>query len=223
MSRRTRRGERRELCPDRVRPADEDLPGDSVSVQPVIVMLAGPNGAGKSTAAPALLRDALHVTEFVNADVIAGGLSGFNAEGAAMAAGRVMLGRIRELAERRVNFAFETTMASRSFAPWLQQLKSSGYSVHVVFLWLPTVELAERRVAERVALGGHDVPAATIRRRHHSGLRNFFTLYKPLASSWRLYDASGPTPEFIAGQVDRARVQVYDRDKWARVRAQGSP
>jgi predicted ABC-type ATPase len=194
-----------------------------LTAQPVVVVLAGPNGAGKSTAAPALLRDAVGVSEFVNADVIAGGLSAFNSEDTAMAAGRVMLSRIKALAAKRVSFAFETTMASRSFAPWLRQLKSDGFSIHIVFLWLPSAELAERRVAERVALGGHDVPTGTIRRRHRAGLRNFFALYKPLASSWRLYDASGPTPELIAGQVDRARLQVYDRNKWARVKAQGKP
>lgn len=101
-----------------------------MSVQPIVVVLAGPNGAGKSTTAPALLQGALGVTEFVDADVIAGGLSAFNAEGAAIAAGRVMLARLKTLARQRVSFAFETTLASRSFAPWLAELKATGYAVH---------------------------------------------------------------------------------------------
>jgi predicted ABC-type ATPase len=128
------------------------------SHRPSVVILAGPNGAGKSTVAPALLHGALAVNEFVNADVIASGLSAFDPESAAIAAGRVMLSRIRELASQRVNFAFETTLASRSFAPWLRQLATSGYAVHLVYLWLPSADFAVERVAERVRAGGHNVP-----------------------------------------------------------------
>ena len=159
---------------------------------PSIVLIAGPNGAGKSTAAPALLRDALGVTEFVNADVIARGLSAFDPEGMAFGAGRLMLSRLRELAARQASFAFETTLASRSFAPWIADLKDEGYAFHLVFLWLPGAEAAITRVAERVRTGGHDVPAETIRRRYEAGLRNLFSLYMPLATSWRVYDNSSP-------------------------------
>src|ERR1044071_7909514 len=95
--------------------------------QPTVVILAGPNGAGKSTVAPALLRGALAVHEFVNADVIARGLSAFDPESVAIAAGRIMIARLRELARQRASFAFETTLASRSFAPWLRGLSSDGY------------------------------------------------------------------------------------------------
>ena len=158
------------------------------------------------------------MTEFVNADTIAGGLSAFNAERAAMAAGRVMLTRLRTLARQRVSFGFETTLASRSFAPWLAELKDTGYAVHVVFLWLSSPELARQRVAERVALGGHDVPAATVRRRYRAGLRNLFALYQPLASTWRLYNASGTEPRLVADQVAREPIQVYDRQSWDLVR-----
>jgi predicted ABC-type ATPase len=137
--------------------------------RPSVVVLAGPNGAGKSTTAPALLQGALGVTEFVNADDIARGLSAFNVEGAALAAGRVMLARLRELARQRISFAFETTLASRSFAGWLADLKRNGYSVHIVFLWLPSAEFAVLRVADRVRMGGHsaagdDSPALRQRR-----------------------------------------------------------
>jgi len=103
---------------------------------------AGPNGAEKSTLAPRLLKGALGVSEFVDADVIAGGISGFDPERAAFAAGRVMLTRVRALAEQRVSFAFETTLASRSFAPWIVRLKRAGYEVHLVFLALPAAEVA---------------------------------------------------------------------------------
>jgi predicted ABC-type ATPase len=164
--------------------------------------LAGPNGAGKSTAAPALLKGALGVTEFVDADVIARGLSAFNVESAALAAGRVMLARLGELARHHVSFAFETTLASRSFAPRLEALKRDGYAVHVLFLWLPSAEFAIERVADRVRMGGHSVPAETIRRRYRAGLRNFFRLYQRLASTWRVFDSSAYAPKLIAERLD---------------------
>jgi len=195
----------------------------SSSTQPVVVVVAGPNGAGKSTTAPALLQGVLGVTEFVNADAIAGGLSAFNTEGAALAAGRVMLTRLKTLARGRSSFAFETTLASRSFAPWLTELKANGYAVHIVFMWLPSAELALQRVADRVAFGGHDVPAATVRRRYRVGLRNFFELYRPLASTWRFYDTSGREPLLVAHQVEGAPVQVYDRKPWDLISRQSRP
>ena len=118
-----------------------------------VVVLAGPNGSGKSTAAPRLLRGVLRVEEFVNADIIARGLSAFAPEKVAMAAGRLMLSRLRQLASQGVSFAFETTLASRTFAPWLEELIAQGYRVHLVFLWLPDPEAAIARVAERVSNG----------------------------------------------------------------------
>jgi len=180
-----------------------------------LVVLAGPNGAGKSTAAPALLKGVLGVKEFVNADVIARGLSAFDAEGAAFAAGRVMLARLREVARQRVSFAFETTMASRSFAPWISGLVDTDYAFHLVFLWLPSAEFAIARVAERVRMGGHDVPADTVRRRYRAGLRNFFALYRPLAATWRVYDNSGaPPPRLIAAGQGADATRVPDRRTW---------
>ena len=184
---------------------------------PIVVVLAGPNGAGKSTTAPALLQGVLGVNEFVNADTIAGGLSAFNAEGAAIAAARVMLGRLKELARERVSFAFETTLASRSFAPWLVGLKDTGYIVHLVFLWLSSEDLAVQRVAARVEAGGHNVATDVIRRRYRTGLRNFFEIYRPLASTWRFYDASGQEPRLITGQLEHQALQVYDRESWERI------
>ncbi len=189
--------------------------------RPSVVILAGPNGAGKSTVAPALLHGALAVNEFVNADVIASGLSAFAPESAAIAAGRVMLARIRELASRRVNFALETTLASRTFAPWLRDLVASGYAAHLVFLWLPSADFAVRRVAERVRAGGHNVPPETVRRRYVAGLRNFFTLYQPLVSGWVLYDSSGPLPLPVAEGVESQAPTVYDRGVWVAAQEQG--
>lgn len=158
--------------------------------RPVIVVMAGPNGAGKSTLAPALVRDGFQIREFVNADEIARGLSGFDPAGVALQAGRLMLQRLRELAANRESFAFETTLATRSYAPWLQRLTELGYGVELCFVSLPTFEMAISRVADRVRLGGHDIPAQTIERRFHAGLRNFFQLYRPLADRWTVFDNS---------------------------------
>ena len=157
---------------------------------PNVVVIAGPNGSGKSTAAPALLRDYLGVIEFVNADVIAQGLSGFGSENVALRAGRVMLERLRELAAEEADFAFETTLASRTFAPWLQRLRAHGYRAHLLFLWLPSPEMAVARVASRVEQGGHNVPDEVVGRRYYAGLRNFFRLYTPIVDAWLLFDNS---------------------------------
>lgn len=153
------------------------------TLMPHLIIIAGPNGSGKTTTAPRILRDAIHVVDYVNADVIAQGLSGFQPENASMQAGRIMLQRIETLSQEASNFAFETTLASRTFTNLIARLKKSGYQFHLTFLWLQNVNLAISRVAERVKMGGHSIPEETIRRRYIKGLKNFFSLYKPLADS----------------------------------------
>ena len=195
-----------------------------MSAKPSVIVLAGPNGAGKSTLAPALLRGQWGVTEFVNADVIARGLSAFDPDRVAIQAGRIMLGRLKELAERRETFAFETTLASRSFAPLLAQLIETGYRFRLVFVWLPDVEMALQRVRDRVRLGGHDVPEETIRRRYTAGGRNFLELYRPLADSWRVYDNSiGHQTRLIA--IGRRKIvrSVCDAETWNRITGASNP
>jgi predicted ABC-type ATPase len=157
---------------------------------PQVIIIAGPNGAGKTTLAPFLLRDGLGVLEYVNADPIAGGLSGFDTRSVAFEAGRIMLRRIHELAQQRKTFAFETTLSGKSYAAWIRGLQNSGYRFQLLFLWLRSAELAVERVRERVRDGGHDVAEHVVRRRHAAGLRNFWKLYKPLADSWAVYDNS---------------------------------
>ncbi len=154
---------------------------------PHVIVIAGPNGAGKSTTAPMLLKGTLGVTEFVNADVIAQGLSAFQPESAAFHAGRVMLERLHFLAKERVDFAFETTLASRSFP---LDCKTEAKRVYFPpgFPVAPNADFAVARVAERVRMGGHDVPEETIRRRYNKGIENFFRLYQPLTDTWRMYD-----------------------------------
>jgi predicted ABC-type ATPase len=182
---------------------------------PNVIVIAGPNGAGKSTAAPGLLRDLLGVAEFVNADTIAAGLSGFNPSSVALQAGRLMLTRVRRLGAEGRDFAFETTLAAKSYAPWLKQLREQGYACCLVFLWLPSAEAAVARVQDRVRRGGHDIPEATIRRRYAAGLRNFFHLYRPLTDSWFFYDNSKDEgPRLIATGKGPATEFMLDPPLW---------
>lgn len=182
---------------------------------PRIVALAGPNGAGKSTCGPAIIRATLGITEFVNADVIARGLSAFDPDRAAFAAGRIMLQRMEELSQKKESFAFETTLASRTFAPKIQELTGAGYDFHLLFVWLPSADEAIRRVRGRVKRGGHNVPEEVIRRRYDGGLLNFFQLYKPLATLWHMYDNSKSEPRLIA-QGSRDVVQgIVDEGLWS--------
>jgi predicted ABC-type ATPase len=180
-------------------------------LKPQVIILAGPNGGGKSTAAPKLLRDAFEVEEYVNADAIAFGLSAFAPEKAAIEAGRIMLNRLHKLAEKRRNFAFETTLAARSFAPWLSAMMALGYESHVFFLALPSAEMAISRVAGRVRLGGHNIPENIIRKRFNSGLANFFDLYQPMVTSWLFYDNSFlGFPLLVARGSGPVSVKVHD-------------
>lgn len=159
--------------------------------QPRVVVFAGPNGAGKSTHADAILA-ALGIETFVNADYIARGLSGRNTDAVAFEAGRIMLKRLHQLADAKVDFAFESTLSSRTFAAFLRTLKQQGYAVVVYYFSLANAQLAVRRVKLRVSLGGHDVPADVVRRRYSRSVRNFFALYMPLADEWTLFDNSTP-------------------------------
>lgn len=185
---------------------------------PHLILIAGPNGAGKSTAAPGILQEALEVSQFVNADTIALGLSAFAPENAAIQAGRVMLTRLHQLAKNGEDFAFETTLASKTFAPWIETLKTEGYHFHLVFLTLPSAELAIERVAERVRMGGHGVPGETIRRRYVAGIRNFFKLYQPLTDSWRVYDNSDISPRLIASGRGKTVECTADESAWSRLK-----
>ena len=186
-------------------------------VAPTFILIAGPNGAGKSTSAPALLSNQYEALEFVNADDIAKGLSAFHPEKVAIAAGRILLQRFQELAEANESFAIETTLSGRGYARHITDLKRRGYRFELIFLWLPSVELAVARVAQRVALGGHDIPEDVIRRRYQAGLRNFFNLYRGLADLWRFYDSSRPHPHLVA-RGDSLEEFAVDPEMWHNVR-----
>jgi predicted ABC-type ATPase len=182
---------------------------------PYVVILAGPNGAGKSTSAPLVVDELMAVGAFVNADVIARGLSAFDVERVAFQAGRIMLERLEELAAQRADFAFETTLASRTFAPFIRRLRDDGYQVQLVYVWVNSAELCIERVSHRVRSGGHFVEDDVVRRRYERSLRNFFGLYQPLADDWRVYDNSGEDgSRLVAVGCGSTPTEVREQQTW---------
>ena len=184
-----------------------------------VILLGGPNGAGKTTTAARLLPDYLSLRDFVNADSIAAGLSAFAPQSVARQAGRLMIRRLQDLERQGADFAFETTLASRTFAPFLRRCRSRGYSVVVVYVWLGSPDLAVERVALRVRAGGHDVPEATVRRRYAAGWRNFLDLYRPLADEWLVYDNSLARETLVALRQPGGQVVVVAPHHWAIIEA----
>lgn len=169
---------------------------------PSLFIIAGCNGAGKTTASYTLLPKTLGITEFVNADEIAKGLSPFNHEGVALESGRIMLTRIKDLIYKKKSFAFETTLATRSYVGLIKEAKKNGYKVHLVFLWLNSVDLAIKRVKTRVQKGGHNIPVNTIKRRYHAGLDNLFNLYSAVVDEFVIHDNSDGNLELLAAQSE---------------------
>ncbi|MBE9467512.1 MAG: zeta toxin family protein [Bacteroidetes bacterium] len=163
-----------------------------------LYIISGSNGAGKTTASYTILPEMLKCTEFVNADEIAKGLSPFKPENAAIQAGRLMLNRINQLIETGQDFAFETTLATKSYKNFVVKAKENGYKVTLLFFWLRSEELAVKRVETRVKEGGHNIPEETIRRRYKNGLINFFNIFKPIVDEWMFIDNSGEPYEILA-------------------------
>ncbi len=180
---------------------------------PALYIIAGCNGAGKTTASMTVLPEVLHCREFVNADEIAKGLSPFRPEEVAVQAGRLMLERIDSLLTRGETFAIETTLATRSYAGLVRRAKAAGYTVLLLFFWLPSPEMAEMRVAQRVAEGGHDIPREVIRRRYWLGLRNLLEIYAPEVDVWSMYDNGGPMRPIVDRNI------ILDHDKFARIKS----
>lgn len=162
--------------------------------QPRCIVIAGPNGAGKTTFARDFLTREAGVTNFINADLIATGLSPLKPDQAAVAAGRMFVREIGRLTRARESFAFESTLAGVSHAARLLKMRQVGYLIEIAYLRIATPQLALRRIAARVKQGGHDVPEADVLRRFDRSWRNFLNLYRPLADKWSVYDNSGAAP-----------------------------
>ncbi len=163
-----------------------------------ILIIAGPNGAGKTTFAREFLLNEANCPTFVNADLIAAGLNPLQPEQEAMAAGRMMLNMIDDYVSRGRSFAFETTLSGRGYARMIPRWQEQGYRVSLIFLTLPSAEVAIERVQQRVADGGHNIPENVIRRRFDAGRRNFDTIYRELVDEWALWDSSGDVPTLLA-------------------------
>ena len=165
---------------------------------PNLYIIAGCNGAGKTTASFTILPEILNCKEFVNADSIAAGLSPFSPESVALEAGRLMLSRIHELMKSRIDFAFETTLATRSYVSLVNTAQKAGYKVTLLFIWLDSPATAIQRVAERVIKGGHNIPKDVIERRYYRGIFNLINLYIPICDIWMLVNNKAIMPEPVA-------------------------
>jgi predicted ABC-type ATPase len=182
-----------------------------------LIVIGGPNGAGKTTAAPDVLPSSLGVREFINADEIARGLSPFNPDSTSIAAGRLMLERMQQLAEVGESFAIETTCSGRAHPRFLRNCKNAGYRLTLVFLWLPSVDVALARVARRVREGGHSIPDDVVARRYVLGLRNMRQIYLPLVDIAVIYDNSDHGRVLIAERRPGAELTVHDPARWQQI------
>lgn len=176
-----------------------------------VYIIAGPNGSGKTTFAKKFLPFYAHCEHFINADLIAQGLSPFSPSIASLKAGRLVLKEIQEFSDKSANFAFETTLSGKTYLSLLRKLKDKGYRLHLFFLWIPSSGLALERIKERVANGGHNVPAVDVRRRFRRSIENFFNVYEPCLETWMLFDNSGEIPHLVAERVD-GKLSVDDDD-----------
>ena len=179
-----------------------------------LYIIAGCNGAGKTTASFTILPEVLNCKEFINADEIAKGLSPFQPESVAMQAGRIMLARMDELLQKGETFAFETTLATKSYKQKIEWAQANGYEVTLLFFWLDSPNMAKKRVAQRVAEGGHSIPSETIERRYHNGITNLFAIYINMVDICYIFDNSEGRKELIAQKERHKGIIIYNNDKF---------
>ena len=179
-----------------------------------LYIIAGCNGARKTTASFTILPEVLNCKEFINADEIAKGLSPFQPESVAMQAGRIMLARMDELLQKGETFAFETTLATKSYKQKIEWAQANGYEVTLLFFWLDSPNMAKKRVAQRVAEGGHSIPSETIERRYHNGIVNLFAIYIDMVDICYIFDNSEGRKELIAQKEKHKGIIIYNNDKF---------
>ncbi len=185
-----------------------------------LYIISGCNGAGKTTTSYTVLPEILNCKEFVNADEIARGLSPFNPESVAIDAGRLMIKRIRELLDKKEDFAFETTLAPRNYVRLIEEAHRRGYVVTLLYFWLESPELAVQRVAQRVRGGGHNIPVPTIYRRYQSGIQNLFSIYIPLVDNWLIINSSKVQFEMIAEGNCENKVSISNQTIYQKLNQQ---
>ena len=184
---------------------------------PNLYIISGCNGAGKTTASYTVLPDMLDCKEFVNADEIAKGLSPFQPEKVAIEAGRIMLNRINELMNQKVDFAFETTLSAKTYIHLIKKAQSNGYFVTLVYFWLSSVDLAIERVRTRVVSGGHSIPKETIHRRYLSGIENLSKIYLPICDYWMIFDNSEYPSTLIAEGFLSKDTVIYKHERYTKI------
>jgi predicted ABC-type ATPase len=189
---------------------------------PDLYIISGCNGAGKTTASYTVLPEILNCNEFVNADNIAAGLSPFNPESVALEAGRIMLQRIDDLLNRGVDFAFETTLATRSYVPLVKKAQQKGYTVTLLYFWLNSPQMAIDRVAVRVSKGGHNIPADVIERRYYRGIKNLIDLYIPICDNWLVINSTKIRTEVIAQNLAQLGEVIINNDIWNTILSQNN-
>jgi predicted ABC-type ATPase len=182
---------------------------------PNLYIIAGCNGAGKTTASLTFLPKMLNCYEFVNADSIAAGLSPLQPDTVAFEAGRIMLNRINKLISEKVDFAFETTLSTKSYHSLIKIAKKTDYKIWLLFFWLPNPEMAIERVKSRVKNGGHSIPKNVIVRRYSRGVANLINIYLPLADNWFVLDSSSLKPELIAEGNENIVIQIINEEIWS--------
>jgi predicted ABC-type ATPase len=181
---------------------------------PNLYLIAGCNGAGKTTASFTILPQILKVKEFVNADSIAAGLSPFDVDSVAFEAGRIMLQRIRQLMDEKVDFAFETTLSTRSYVSLLKKASENGYRITLLYFWLTSPDFAKERVAKRVRLGGHNIPDEVVERRYYRGISNLLNLYAPVVDKWFVIDNMNSEPNIIATGAGTEDKVILNFELW---------
>lgn len=181
---------------------------------PNLYIIAGCNGAGKTTASLSFLPDMLNCFEFVNADSIAAGLSPLQPDKVAFEAGRIMLDRIKKLINDRVDFAFETTLSTKTYPSLIKLAKENNYKIWLLFFWLPNPEMAIERVKSRVRNGGHSIPEEVIIRRYFRGIANLTNIYSQLADNWFVLDNSTPQSQLVAEGHNRVVSEIINNEIW---------
>ena len=185
-----------------------------------LYVISGCNGAGKTTASYSVLPDMLNCKEFVNADGIAKGLSPFQPDKVAIESGRIMLSRIKDLLNHNVDFAFETTLATKTYVQFIREAQAKGYFVTLVYFWLNSPELAIERVRTRVSSGGHDIPVDTIRRRYKAGIENLSKLYLPICDYWIIIDNSEPPFQVVAEGYMTENIEIHNQVTYNKIAKQ---
>lgn len=187
-----------------------------------LYIIAGCNGAGKTTASFTILPEIILCKEFVNADEIAKGLSPFQPEKVAFEAGRIMLNRINELLKNDESFAFETTLATKSYKSKIIEAKQNGYTVTLLFFWLQNIELAKERVKTRVAEGGHNILPEVIERRYLRGIENLFDIYLPIVDDALIFDNSEGRHQLIAKKAVSQNIEIINELSFNNLKSYGN-